>query len=191
MSGVMNKYSEIINTIFNKKFLPAFIENNHDAYNTALAQKEAYKLHWQVLLAELKFIDENVSLRDVGGGAASHCNKVMLGLGEWEHGIILNICHFAKTFGFYYCHYAIPPTIEVMSKDKTSFAHVSYYPYNEIQENLAMKVISIAEKHFNGFELFDNIYASQKISNVIINDTIFEEVDCFQLLFGDEITALY
>jgi hypothetical protein len=187
----MKRYNEIVRDIFDNEFLNAFIHDTHEPFNAAIRDKEAHQQIWQQLVADLRLIKNNVWLRDAAGAAAPWCNKVFIGFDQGQHGVILNISYISRMIGFYYSHFQMSPVIDVSSKTASTHRHVSYYPYNNDQELLTIELIDITRKYFTDFPVFNNIYASQKFNNVVVNDTIYNSVDCFQLHFGDDIIAIH
>lgn len=67
---------------------------------------------------------------------------------------------------------------------------VSYVPFNETQIHFAKEVINLALKHFPNFSVFDNNYASQKISNIETYSGYYKETDLFQAIFTNYIHGL-
>jgi hypothetical protein len=67
---------------------------------------------------------------------------------------------------------------------------MSYYPFNHEQEDAAKIILEISTSIFDGYELFNNFFAATKYKDVIVDLTIQEEIDCFQIFFDHNIIGL-
>lgn len=147
---------QIIQNNFGEHLLEQYETGQNQHYNDALYLKENSRENWETLIQQIKVIESVKRTRDLAGGAAPQTNKLLIGLNGVQEGIILNISYLTKLIGFYYCDYNSIPLIPIVD---SNYKQISYYPYNNLQEQLARDVLSLTDTLFPEFFLFNNLFA--------------------------------
>ncbi|CAN5131877.1 hypothetical protein BH09BAC2_BH09BAC2_20470 [soil metagenome] len=116
-------------------------------------------------------------------------SSLNIGFPGSKEGIILNISYLLRMIGFYYCHYETKALIPISGRQGIQYS-LSYYPFNNVQEVACIEVHNAVSSLCGELELFNNSFASVKMQNVIIDNTVQSEIDLFQLFFGTNMVGI-
>jgi hypothetical protein len=182
-------YEKFIEKYFSSKLLSQFEANSFGEYNQAILDKQNQILKWESFKKIIQELLLTTSIRDFTQSSHPHCNKLAIGINGLTKGIVFNQSHLPKMVGFYYFDYSSDAIIPINSLNGLN-KNMSYYPFNHEQEDAAKIILEISTSIFDGYELFNNFFAATKYKDVIVDLTIQEEIDCFQIFFDHNIIGL-
>ncbi|MBX0332609.1 hypothetical protein K3G39_05105 [Pontibacter sp. HSC-14F20] len=151
-------------------------------YYKLVEEKDAYRENWNCLLHEVRASSKFGRIRDMEFSTGLHAFKLVLPLKDSAHqGIMLCISMMKKHIGLYFSDLNKEALVPIMN---CIFPfQVSYYPFSQEQASLGRQVLDLALKHFPDFQKFDNAFASEEISDVMIGSDYFKKIDPFQAVF--------
>ncbi|RAI85777.1 hypothetical protein [Algoriphagus yeomjeoni] len=184
-----------------------FIEiNQRDQFDIERTQRNFEKLanerielekSWCSFVACIKENDQFKRVTDRSSGAHSYSFKLEILL-QRNLGIGLCISQIGKLVGIYFTSQkpqAIIPfkeftaTVDEFSKESIN-PFISYYPYSEEQVYFANMLIKCCEGFFPEFQLFNNLFASNKIEDIVIRGKNIYKSELFQVLFADNLVII-
>ena len=181
-------YNIEIQTFYRAELLDSFLSNSNENYNKALQNKIDNKSTWDKVV---KFYKEQGYARDVTNVSHLHTNTLMIGINGIIEGIILNISFLPKYIGYYFYHQNEKPIIPIIDKFGLENSQLSFYPFNRNQEIYCKEILDFVSNLFPTFKLFENLYANEKVTNVIMDNTIVKESFFFQVIFEDNMCTIF
>ena len=185
---MISTYNNEVRNYYDGSLLDTFLAKTNTNFNDALAQKQFYATRWDELVMSQK---KKGYARDVSNASHRQTNTLIIGFNGIKEGIILNISFLPQYIGLYFYH----ETIQTDTPIRDSFGkfnyHLSFYPFSLKQEDLAKELINIVNFYFLDFVLFNNLYASNEVNNVIINDSIEQKSTIFQVIFENNMNIVF
>lgn len=184
-------YSNDIEKYYSASLIDTFLSNSNKAYNSGKEAKLVFVKNWEEIMQRIKNITGIVKVRDVSYSSYPDTGKATIGINsELSQGITLNINYRCKKIGFYYCDYNHKSNTPIKDQNTALQSHLSYFPFNEVQQSVAREIFELTKQHFTGFDLFNNFFASKKAKQVIIDMTIVNESDYFQVFFDNNMDCI-
>ncbi len=193
-------YKQLIEKYYSASFLDSFLSDTNEQYKNAKKEKEKFTPIWNDFVSKVKNIEEVKKVRDTYYSSHPDTGKVTIGINNnVEESLTFNLSFRTMQMGIYYCHYSKKHDIPIVEQYRkavdgtlyqTIYHHLSYFPFNKLQEEFAWQLVEIAYEFFPNFKLFNNIFAAKKASNVIIQNEIFNEYDYFRVIFDNAMDGI-
>jgi hypothetical protein len=185
---MINPYYDEVRKYYDGSLLETFLTKTNTSFNNAILQKKNHSTKWDELVLVYK---KKGYARDVSNASHQQTNTLIIGFNGIKEGIIINISFLPKYIGLYFYHELIQTEIPIRDRFGKNNYHLSFYPFSLKHEDLAREIISLVNFYFPDFVLFNNLYASIEINNVVVDDSIKEVSTIFQVIFEDNMNIIF
>jgi hypothetical protein len=182
------KYYTQIKVHYQSELLDSFLSSTNEIYNVALQEKSDSKMIWDEVV---RYYKSKGYARDVTNVSHLHTNTLIIGINGIIEGIILNISFLPKYIGYYFYHQNEKAMIPIIDKFGMENSQLSFYPFNRDQEKYCIEILDFISNLFPTFKLFENLYANEKVTNIIMDNTIVKESTFFQVIFEDNMCTIF
>lgn len=175
----------------------ADIERTQKNFEKLASERFELERSWSSFISRIKVIDGFLRVTDRTPLAYTYSFKVEIVL-ENNLGIGFCLSQIGKLVGIYFTSQKINALIPF--KEFTSpiggFPNasinpfISYFPYSEIQIEIANQLIEYGKEVFPDFQLFNNYNASIKIKEIVIDGKNIYQSDLFQVLFANNLVVI-
>lgn len=174
--------------VYDEKMKKYTIEN----YRGYFALKENYILQWEGLLNILRLNKNFARIKDMTFSTVQYSFKASIPFLYFKGGLILCVSILTKSVGIYYDNGEIISTGFCIYdyRGNVENPYISYYPNNKMQEDLGRMIIDNALEYFNGFQKFDNFYASEEFDNLDIDVFECDKLNFFQVVFCSNVYGI-
>ncbi len=183
-----NSIYDEVRKYYDASLLESFLAKTNINFNDALAKKQSCATGWDKIVEMYK---KKGYARDVSNASHQQTNTLIIGFNGNKEGIILNISFLPKYIGIYFYHQQMQTEIPIRDRFGKNNYHLSFYPFTLKHEDFAKDLINHVQYFFSDFTLFNNLYASNTIDNVVIDDSIKETSTIFQVIFEDNMNTVF
>ena len=181
-------YKPEVEKYYSADLIESYHNKTNECYNQALEEKVQSSEKWSKIVEHFK---AKGYARDISNASHLHTNTLIIGNFGITEGIILNISFLPKYISFYFYHQNEKPKIPIIDKYGVENQELSFFPFNKKQEKYCINVLDFVFNFFPNFALFNNIFANEKISNVIIDGRRTQESTFFQVIFEDNMYSIF
>jgi len=151
----------------------------------SLNLRDAFFAAWGKFVNELSE-NNKARIRDfseVGGRHSFNCLYIYDNLAVEPSGMIISISLPIKAVGFY-CY-----KFQNISEEETETVE-SYFPLDDEMKKIQQIIIKQLIMHFPAFGIFEPLCSDFKISKVMIDEKMYDNIDLWQILFTTNLSIL-
>lgn len=181
-------YHNEVRKYYDASLINLFLTKKNTTYNEALLTKRDYSHKWNIIV---ELYTKKGYARDISNASHLQTNTLIIGFNGTKEGIILNISFLPKYIAFYFYHENIHSETPIMDRFGNYNYNLSFFPFSLKQEDFVRDLLENLSVHFEEFSLFNNLYASDTIENVITDSTIREVYSLFHVIFEDNMYSVF